>query len=109
MTFCVSLFHRTNFRAMQALMSMINIFRALSIYLIFIPLSWLYVIDADQTLADHVTWSRCSHLYFSNTSMDPHVPTVNRTTAVSILISQINPLWGLEVFYYHLCIGVNAE
>ena len=94
--FCVSLFHGTNFHAIQALMSMIHIFRALSIYLIFIP---LYVIDADQTLADQVTWSRCSHLYFSNTSMDPqHVPTVNRTPAVSGLIAQINPIWGLEVF-----------
>ena len=37
MPFCVSLFHRTNFYAMQALMSMINIFRALSMYFIFIP------------------------------------------------------------------------
>ena len=54
MPFCVSLFHRTNVYAMQALMSMINIFRALSIYFILMP---LYVIDADQTLADHVTWS----------------------------------------------------
>ena len=42
---------------MQALISMINIFRALSIYFIFIP---LYVIDADQTLADHVTHT---HIY----------------------------------------------
>ena len=105
MPFCVSLFHRTNFHAMQSLMSMINRFSEHWAYVfIFIPLC---VIDADKTLADHVTWSRCSHLYFSNTSMDPHVQTVNRTPAVSGLIAQINPLWGLEVFYYHLWIGVN--
>ena len=39
-----------------------------------------------------------SYLYFSNTSMDTqHVPTVNRTPAVSGLIAQINPLWRPEM------------
>ena len=63
MLFSLFLFYRTNFHAMQALISMINIFRALSIsdiYFVFIP---LYVIDAEQTLADHVTHHMYAHSF----------------------------------------------